>query len=67
MMLTKVSTSGRLVVLDGLHLNRYLFEALARWAADHDLRVEDAIQFALCIFRDGAVDRSRAARNPQSN
>jgi hypothetical protein len=59
MMPTKVSPCGRFVVLDGLHLDRNLFEALTRWAAKHGLRMQDAIQFALCIFRDGAVDRNR--------
>ena len=62
MMPTKVSPCGRFVVLDGLHLDRNLFEALAQWAAKHQLRMQDAIQFALCIFWDSAVDRNRVER-----
>jgi hypothetical protein len=67
MMPTKVSSCGRFVVLDGLHLDRNLFEALIRWATNHDLRIQDAIQFALCIFRDGAVDRTRGDPAAQRN
>jgi hypothetical protein len=67
MMPTKVSPCGRFVVLDGLHLDRNLFDALMRWAAEHELRVQDAIQFALCIFRDGTVDRTRAGRTSRGN
>jgi len=67
MMPTKVSACGRFVVLDGLHLDRNLFQALVRWAAEHELRVQDAIQFALCIFRDGAVNRTRADRTARRN
>lgn len=55
MMSTKVSPCGRFVVLDGLHLDRSVFESLTLWAAEHQLRIQDAIQFALCIFRDGAL------------
>ena len=67
MMPTKVSPCGRFVVLDDLHLDRNLFEALMRWAAKHDLRVQDAIQFALCIFRDSSVDRNSANRTARGN
>lgn len=62
MMPTKVSACGRFVVLDGLHLDRNLFEALTQWAARHQLRIQEAIQLAICIFRDSAVDRSGADR-----
>ena len=62
MMPTKVSACGRFVVLDGLCLDRTVFDALRRWAAKHNLRVQDAIQFALCIFREGSVDRNRPDR-----
>lgn len=53
MMPAKVSACGRFVVLDGLYLDRNVFEALVRWAAEHQLRLQDAIQLALCRFRDG--------------
>jgi hypothetical protein len=59
MMPAKVSACGRFVVLDGLHLDRNLFDALMEWAAQHQLRIQDAIQLALCIFREGAVDGRR--------
>jgi len=49
---TNLSACGRFVVIDGLHLDRNVFEALTRWAADHELRIQDAIQLALCTFRD---------------
>jgi hypothetical protein len=61
MMPAKVSACGRFVVLDGLHLDRELFEALVRWAAERQLRLQDAIQLALCIFREG-TDRTTAER-----
>jgi hypothetical protein len=62
MMPAKVSACGRFVVLDGLHLDRNLFDSLVRWAAEHHLRIQDAIQFALCVFREGAVPRTGADR-----
>lgn len=45
-----VSECGRFVVIDGLHVDRNVVEALARWATDHGLRIQDAIQLALCSF-----------------
>jgi hypothetical protein len=60
MMPAKLSPCGRFVVLDGLHLDRTLFEALSQWAAEHQLRLQDAIQLALCIFREGAADQPSA-------
>jgi hypothetical protein len=60
MMPARFSACGRFVVLDGLHLDRNLFESLARWAAERQLRLQDAIQLALCAFRECAVDRNGA-------
>lgn len=51
----KHSVCGRFVVLDSLHIDRKVLGALASWAADRGLRVEDAIQLAICAFNDGAV------------
>lgn len=44
MALTKVSECGRFVVVDALHIDRDIFDALARWAADRGLQIQDAIQ-----------------------
>ncbi len=66
-MMPKVSACGRFVVLDGLHLDRDLFDALMRWAAKHKLHVQDAIQLALCIFRDASLDRNPADRTARGN
>lgn len=60
MMPARFSACGRFVVLDGLHLDRNLFDALVQWAARHDLRLQDAIQLGLCVFRECAVDRKEA-------
>lgn len=49
---TNLSECGRFVVIDALHLDRYVFEALARWATDRGLRMQDAIQLAVCAFND---------------
>lgn len=47
MNLAKVSDCGRFVILEGLHLDRTLFASLERWAGEHGLRVEDAVQMAV--------------------
>jgi hypothetical protein len=49
----KPSPCGRFIVLDGLHLDRILFETLSTWASTNDLRLQDAIQLAICAFNDG--------------
>jgi len=54
MQLAKVSTCGRFVVLEGLYLDRIVFEELDQWAGEHGLRAQDAIQLALCAFNQGA-------------
>jgi hypothetical protein len=48
----KPSPCGRFIVLDGLHLDRVVFETLARWASKNDLRLQDAIQLAICAFNE---------------
>lgn len=55
---TTVSTCGRFVVLSDLYVDRDVFEALARWAADRELRIQDGLQLALCAFRDGTFEGS---------
>jgi hypothetical protein len=59
MQLPKPSPCGRFIVLDGLHLDRVVFETLARWASKNHLRHQDAIQLAICAFNEGSA-RSRA-------
>jgi hypothetical protein len=67
-----VSECGRFVVFDALHLDRNTVEALGRWAADRGLRIQDAIQLALCAFNegtgepDGGARRKTPARFPKS-
>jgi hypothetical protein len=47
-----LSECGRFVVLNSLHLDRNIFEALARWAAEREIGVQDAFQLALSNFND---------------
>lgn len=49
------SRCGRFVVLDGLHLDRVVFENFSRWADAGDLRVQDALQLALCDLVERAT------------
>lgn len=49
-MLAKRSPCGRFAVVDHLHIDRELFEALERWASTHGLHVQDAIQIAVCAL-----------------
>ncbi len=51
---TKVSECGRFVVVDALHVDRAVFETLSAWAQARGLRVQDAIQIAVCAFNDAA-------------
>jgi hypothetical protein len=61
MMPAKVSPCGRFVVLDDLHLDRAVFEVLTSWAQERELRIQDAIQLALCNLSDDAVLRDSGA------
>jgi hypothetical protein len=54
MQLANPSPCGRFIVLDGLHLDRVVFETLATWASKNELRLQDAIQLAICAFNDGS-------------
>ena len=49
---TRLSESGRFIVIDNLHLDRAVFHALSTWAKRKELTVQDAIQVALCLFND---------------
>ena len=51
----KPSQCGRFIVLDGLHLDRAVVEALTTWASQNGLRLQDAIQIAVCAFNDGSL------------
>ncbi len=55
MKLMTSSACGRFVVLDGLHLDRHVFETFEQCATSRGLRVQDAIQLALCAFSNGAL------------
>jgi hypothetical protein len=54
MQLPKVSQCGRFIVIDGLCLDRGVYETLATWASKNDLRLQDAIQLAICAFNEGS-------------
>ena len=60
MKLRNLSACGRFVVLDALYLDRMVLEALARWASEHGVRLQDAIQLAICAFNEGALDTGHA-------
>lgn len=49
--------SGRFAVINGLHLDRSVVEALAAWAESRGLSIQDAIQIALCYFNDAIAER----------
>jgi hypothetical protein len=61
------SECGRFVVIDRLHLDRHVFEALARWATDRGLRMQDAIQLALCAFNERNNERNSPATRPETS
>lgn len=65
-MRNKVSACGRFVVLDGLHLDRKVFDAIEGWARLRGLPVQDAIQVVLCAFDAGAFARASEATHPSS-
>lgn len=56
-----ISACRRFVAIDGLHVDRDLFETLARWAAERDVRIQDALQLALCAFVEAAVENPISA------
>lgn len=58
---TSVSPCGRFVVLNGLHIDRNVYEGLMRWAADRELRIQDAIQLAVCCLRSVTMDPARVS------
>lgn len=55
MQLAKASACGRFVVVEGLYLDRTVLEKLDRWASEHHLRLQDAIQLAICAFNQGST------------
>jgi hypothetical protein len=52
-----LSQCGRFVVLDSVHLDREIFERLARWAMERGISVQDAVQLALSNFNDQNASR----------
>lgn len=45
-----VSVCGKFVVIDGLHIDRNVFRALASWAEARGLTIQDAMQVAACAL-----------------
>jgi hypothetical protein len=66
-MRTTKSLCGRFVMLDGLHLDREVFESLERWAEERGMQIQDAIQLALCTFGDDALARTSSRPIPPSS
>lgn len=58
-MRTAKSLCGRFVMLDGVHLDRKVFERLEGWAHERGIQIQDAIQLALCAFNDDALAGTR--------
>lgn len=66
-MRTTKSLCGRFVMLDGLHIDRKVFESLERWAKERGIQIQDAIQLALCAVGDDALGRAPLAATPPSS
>jgi hypothetical protein len=47
---TRISECGRFVTIDDLTLDLRVLQTLAAWAEPQNLRLQDAIQVALCLF-----------------
>jgi len=52
----KLSPCGRFLVLDGLHIDREVLGALARWSDRRGLRIQDAVQLAILFFTEHATE-----------
>jgi hypothetical protein len=63
MVRSKSSSCDRFVVLDGLHIDRTMFEELQLWAGENRLHIQDAIQLALCVLVESASCGSVLARS----
>ncbi len=63
---TNVTKCGRFVVIDALHIDRDVFEALAGWAMDYGLGIQDAIQVALCAFIDKSSEQHCVRAQPKA-
>jgi hypothetical protein len=50
-----VSQCPPFAVIDGLHIDREVFDTLARWASERGLGIQDAVQLALCAFNERNV------------
>lgn len=48
----KTSECGRFVRLDGVYLDRRVYNALVSWSQEQQLQLQDAIQLALCAFNE---------------
>jgi hypothetical protein len=67
----RLSDCRRFVVIDALHIDRHLVEGLVRWADCRGLRLQDAIQLAICAFNESNDDlnnlNDREAPVPKSS
>jgi hypothetical protein len=61
----EISDCGRFIVIDGLHIDRQVFSALAQWADIRGVRVQDAIQLAICAFTEHSNDPLNAEGRAQ--
>lgn len=52
MSIPRLSKCGRFIVIESLHIDRNVFEVLARWARERGLAVQDAVQLAVCAFNE---------------
>jgi hypothetical protein len=57
----RISPCGRFAVVDALHVDRNVFDALAQWASDHGLSIQDAVQVALCAFTECVSEGSNVS------
>lgn len=59
---TRPSPCGRFIIINGLHLDRTVFEHLAKWSERRGLTPQDGIQLALCLFDERNVSSPEARK-----
>ena len=58
MLRLNTTACGRFVVLNGLLLDRHVFQELERWASERGLRPQDAVQLAVCALTERGLASS---------
>lgn len=58
-----MSTCGRFVILETLHLDREVMSSLAAWSALYGVTIQDAVQIAILAFTDALLEQRLAAAN----